>query len=187
VSAAKFLARFVSACERSGVPYMIAESFASSHHGSPRTTQDIDLVVDPTFESLDALLRELAGDDVYLDADIAREEFKRRGQCNVIDLATAWKVDVIFRKARAFSRSELERRARTRILGVEVFIASAEDTILAKLEWAKLGEERQLRDVVGILEVRRDTLDRGYIERWLDVLQVRELWAKAESAADNIT
>jgi hypothetical protein len=98
------------------------------------------------------------------------------------------KVDVIFRKARAFSRSELERRARTRILGVEVFIASAEDTILAKLEWAKLGEsERQLRDVVGILEVRRDTLDRGYIERWLDVLQVRELWAKAESAADNIT
>lgn len=49
--------------------------------------------------------------------------------------------------------------------------------MLAKLEWAKLGQsERQLRDVRGILEVKGDALDRAYIDRWLDVLDVRALW-----------
>jgi hypothetical protein len=161
---------------------MLAGSFASSHHGAPRTTQDIDLVVDPTFDSLDAFLREIGTEGVYVDADVARDEFKRRGQFNVIDGTTAWKVDVIFRKPRAFSHSELDRRAPAKVLGVDVFVASAEDTVLAKLEWAGLGEsERQLRDVRGILDVKGESLDRAYIERWLDDLGVRELWERVQS------
>ena len=182
--AAAFLARVATALERAGVPYMLAGSFASSLHGAPRTTLDIDVVVDPTFDSLDAFLKEMGTGDVYLDAGVARDEFMRRGQFNVIDGATAWKVDVIFRKPRAFSRSELERRAPARVLGVDVFVASAEDTILSKLEWAKLGEsERQLRDVHGILEVKGESLDRAYIERWLDDLGVRELWMGVQARA----
>jgi len=180
--AAAFLARLVEALDRAGVPHMLAGSFASSVHGSPRTTQDIDLVIDPTFESLDRLLLALrGGDDLYLDPEVARDELRRRGQFNVIDLRSGWKADLIFRKARAFSRSELDRRAPALVLGVQVFTASAEDTVLAKLEWAKLGEsERQLRDVRGILEVKGESLDRGYIERWVDDLGVRELWERVE-------
>jgi len=93
--------------------------------------------------------------------------------------ATGWKADLIFRKARPFSRTELDRRAPFIVLGVRVFAASAEDTVLSKLEWAKLREsERQLRDVRGILDVKGDSLDRAYIEKWLDDLEVRELWAR---------
>lgn len=159
---------------------MLAGSFASSHHGAPRATQDIDIVTDPGFRSLDTFLGLLSGISVYVDADVARDELKRRGQFNIIDLATAWKVDVIFRKARPFSTEELSRRERAKVLGVDVFVATAEDTILAKLEWAKLGEsERQLRDVRGILDVKGASLDRAYIERWLDELGVRALWEKA--------
>src|SRR5262249_19719709 len=122
-------------------------------------------------------LKEMEPEHIYFDAEVARDEFRRRGQFNMIDDATAWKVDVIYRKARRFSRSEIDRRAPAKVLGVDVFVASAEDTILVKLEWAKLGEsERQLRDVRGILEVKGDALDRAYIEQWLDELGVRELW-----------
>jgi hypothetical protein len=172
-----FLARVVEALERASVPYMLAGSFASTHHGTPRATQDIDIVVDPTFETLDAFLAALESEDLYFDVDVARDEFRRRGQFNVIDGATSWKVDVIFRKSRAFSREELKRRIRATVLGVDVSVATVEDTILAKLEWAKLGEsERQLRDVRGMLDVQGDALDREYVERWLDELGVRELW-----------
>jgi hypothetical protein len=162
---------------------MLAGSFASSHHGAPRATQDIDIVVDPTFDSLDRFLDLLRGDDVYFDADVARVEFRRRSQFNVIDGATAWKVDVIFRKARPFSKEEISRRIPAVVLGVNVFVATAEDTVLAKLEWAKLGEsERQLRDVRALVEARRDSLDHAYIERWLDELGVRELWNRVSVA-----
>src|SRR5262249_37847964 len=138
--ASTFLARITSALDEAHIPYMLAGSFASSHHGAPRATQDIDIVVDPTFDSLDRFLEALRDDDIYFDGDVARDEFKRRGQFNIIDGATAWKVDVIFRKARPFSREEMARRMPAIVLGVHVFVATAEDTVLAKLEWAKLGE-----------------------------------------------
>jgi hypothetical protein len=105
-----FLARVVGALESAGVPYMLAGSFASSHHGVPRATQDID--IDPTFDALDRVLAALTGYDVYFDADVARDELKRRGQFNIIDGMTAWKVDLIFRKGRPFSRDEISRRVR---------------------------------------------------------------------------
>jgi hypothetical protein len=106
---------------------------------------------------------------------------KRRGQFNIIDGATAWKVDIIIRKARAFSQAELARRIPATVLGVKVYVATAEDTVLSKLEWAKLGEsERQLRDVRALVEARGDSLDRAHIETWLDDLGVRELWERVQ-------
>lgn len=178
-----FLARIVTALNDAGVPHMLAGSYASGLHGTPRSTQDIDIVVDPTFASLERLLASLTGDQFYLDPDVAREEFKRRGQFNVIDATTMWKADLIYRKARPFSRSELDRRIAARVLDVDVCVATAEDTVLAKLEWAKLGEsERQVRDVRGIVEVKGEALDREYIERWLDDLGVRALWEQVSGA-----
>jgi hypothetical protein len=90
--------------------------------------------------------------------------------------------DPATRKPRPFSRSELDRRTKAQVLGVPVSVASAEDTVLAKLEWAKLGSsERQLQDVRGILDVNGGALDRAYIESWLDDLGVRELWERVQS------
>lgn len=183
-AAAAFLAKVTTALESSGVPYMLAGSFASSHHGAPRATQDIDIVVDPSSDSLDKFLNAMASPDVYFDAEIAREEFQRRGQFNLIDASTAWKVDVIFRKPRAFSKAEMKRRIAAKVLGVDVFVATAEDTILAKLEWARLGEsERQIRDVRMLIETNAERLDRNYIERWLDDLGVRASWERVSTDA----
>jgi hypothetical protein len=65
-------------------------------------------------------------------------------------------------------------------------IATAEDTLLAKLEWARLGHsDLQIRDIVGIMEVQNSVLDRAYIEIWLDYLEVRELWERMLAQTDS--
>jgi len=102
---------------------------------------------------------------------------------NVIEIATAWKLDLVIRKARAFSIEEMQRRQVTKILGMSVATATAEDTMIAKLEWAKQGgSERQLEDVAGILRVRGPEIDFAYIDRWVAELGLTEQWQRARAA-----
>ena len=179
MSSGDLLGRVSRALDTAAVPYMVVGSFASTYHGRPRTTQDLDVVIDPTAASLAAFLSQLDEASYYVSQEAARDALERRGMFNVIDLATGWKVDLIVRKARAFSEEEFRRRRPARILDLDVLVATAEDTVLAKLEWAALGEsERQLRDVQGVIDVRGDKLDVEYLERWALVLGVSESWQR---------
>ena len=166
-----------------GIPYMVAGSLASSVHGRPRTTHDADIVIDPSPEALDRLVAELGNSGFYVEADVARDALRRRRQFNAI-AATGFKLDLIVRKDRAFSREEFARRQPADLGGAPVALASAEDTILSKLEWAMKpgGSERQLADAAGIVAVQGDALDRTYIERWAETLGVSDLWARVSGA-----
>lgn len=167
MSQAAFLRRLVHALDEAGIPYMLVDSLVSSAHSAPLATQDIDIVVDLDERSLERLVGSLPADRYYLDFDTAREALAARPPFNVIELASGWNVDLIVRKDRAFSVEELERRVSARIQDTEVRIASPEDTVLSKLEWAALGEsERQLRDAAGVIAVQAELLDRPYVERW---------------------
>lgn len=173
------LAQVTRLLEAAGAPYFVSGSFASTLHGAPRATQDLDLVIDPTPEQLELLLAGLPAGAYYVDRGAAREALRRRDMFNVIDLANGWKVDLIVRKDRAFSREELARRRRAEIDGVDVFVVSPEDSVLSKLEWASLsGSERQLEDVRGILAVQGARLDVAYVDRWAHALGVVDLWAR---------
>jgi hypothetical protein len=180
--AGDFLARLAGKLEAAGVPHMVVGSFASSYHGVPRSSQDLDLVVNPDRESLRRFVADLPPEDYYADSDAAGQALKDRGQFNVIDMATAWKADLIVRKARPFSMEEMSRRSRVLLAGASVFVASAEDTILSKLEWAARsgGSQLQLRDARGIVEVRGQALDLAYIERWAQDLGLSELWLQVQ-------
>lgn len=163
---------------------MLTGSFASSFHGAPRATQDIDIVISPTPDQVRAFVAQLPRTEYYVDENAALEAVRREGQFNVIDLATGWKVDLIIRKSRAFSREEFERRAAADIHGVRIDIASVEDLIVAKLEWAKLGgSERQIEDAATMLRRRRAVIDLPYVERWVRTLGVEEQWAAARRKA----
>ena len=123
------LGRLVRVLDGAGVPFMIAGSFASAAHGLPRTTQDLDVVIDPPSpEALDALVRAMSPDAYYVDADTARDALRRRSRFNVVDHASGWKVDFIIRKDRAFSRDEFARGMELTLLDVPVFLASPEDS-----------------------------------------------------------
>jgi hypothetical protein len=171
-----------AALESASIPYMVVGSFASTVHGKPRTTHDLDIVIDPTAATLDQFLGALDPDEYYVDPDVARDALRRRSMFNLIDMNTAWKIDLVIRKNRPFSVLELQRRTILPIANVDVPTATAEDTIIAKLEWAKLGaSERQLVDVAGILRVRSDALDFAYIEHWVEALDLGEPWSRARA------
>jgi hypothetical protein len=160
---------------------MVVGSFASTFHGEPRTTQDLHVVIDPEPSALDRFVSSLDADRFYVDLDVARDALRRRSMFNVIEMTTAWKVDLVIRRERPFSIEELRRRQRATMFGVAVATATAEDTIIAKLEWAKLGaSDRQLEDVAGILRVRKD-LDLEYLARWIEELGLADQWARVKT------
>lgn len=173
------LARVLEALNRAGIPWMVVGSFASTHHGEPRTTADLDLVIDPDPSALSAFVADVTRAGYYADAHAAQRAIAERSQLNVIDPRSGWKVDLMIRRDRPFSVEEFARRIRTDAFGPGGSVATAEDTILAKLEWALASEsERQLRDVGSILDVSGAELDVGYIDRWAAELGLTEFWAR---------
>jgi hypothetical protein len=184
VSVGELFVRIRAALQAADVPHMLTGSFASSLHGAPRATQDIDIVIAPTRDQLLALLSLFPDDAFYVSRDAALDALARHEQFNVIDLATGWKIDFIFRKPREFSREEFERRRPVELSGVELDVASAEDVLIAKLEWAKLGASaRQIDDAAGIIRLQGGSLDRAYVERWVRALGLHEQWQAAQVRA----
>jgi hypothetical protein len=172
------LLEVVHALERLSIPHMVTGSVASSYHGRPRSTHDADIVIDPTQAQMDMLVRSLLDAGFYVDDERARDALRRRLQFNVIERQSAFKIDLIVRKDRPFSHEELERRLAAELSpGLTVALASAEDTILSKLEWAKKAgrSEKQVDDAAGVLAVNPG-IDRAYVERWAMELDVLDLW-----------
>lgn len=167
-----------------GIAHMVVGSFASSAHGLPRTTQAIDLVIDPTPAQLTALLAAIDLDRYDVDADTARDALRRHGMFNVIDMTNGWKLDLVIRKASAHAVEELARRVVGIVAGVTAPLATAEDVIIGKLMWARAGgSDRQLADVAGIVTTRGPQLDRPYLERWIGELGLDAEWQRAQRLA----
>jgi hypothetical protein len=180
VSDGDFFARVIAALERTRIPYMVTGSLASSAYGRVRSTRDIDVVIAPTEWQLTAFVGEFDNDRYYADGDDAIDALRRRSQFNIIDFASSWKADLIIRKERPFNRKEFERRRDYEIGGMTVSLTSPEDILIAKLEWAKMGEsERQIDDAAGIIEIQGEALDSAYIEHWVAELELTAQWAAA--------
>jgi hypothetical protein len=184
VSVPDVFRRITTALDRAGIGYMLTGSFASAHYGVPRSTQDIDLVIEATPAELRTFVASLSSNEYYADLDSALEAHKRQSMFNVIDLATGWKIDLIIRKSRAFSQEEFRRRQRVSLHDVPLFVASAEDVVISKLEWAKLAQSRrQLEDAAAILRVRGEALDHSYLAKWVAELGLTDEWNEARRGA----
>ena len=142
-------------------------SVASSLHGIPRATQDVDLVIDPNTASLERFVRAAAARDYYVDDQDAHEALDRRSMFNVIDPGSGYKLDLIVRRQRSFSVEEFARRRPVTVSGVRAYVVSPEDALLSKLEWVREGgSERQFLDALGIALVQGEILDTPYLRRW---------------------
>jgi hypothetical protein len=173
---ADFLKRLVDKLAASNIPFMLVGSVAASYHGRPRSTYDIDLVVDADEEALCRFGRSL-GEGYYVEEDSIREAFRNRSAFNIIDEATGFKADLIVRKERPFSRTEFGRRIRVHVMDKAVDMATPEDVILSKLEWSKIGtSERQFADALQVARTQGENLDLPYIEKWSKELGVADLW-----------
>ena len=163
---------------------MLTGSFASAHHGAPRSTLDIDIVIAANPEQLRTFVQSVPSSEYYADLDAALEAHTRQSLFNVIDLATGWKIDLIIRKSRAFSQEEFGRRQLVSVQGLPLYVASAEDVVIAKLEWSKLAQsQRQIEDVATILRLRWESLDRIYLEKWISELNLDKEWSNSKGIA----
>ena len=175
MSQREFLETITTSLSRHGMPFMIAGSLGSAHYGEPRSTNDIDIVIDPTSEQLESLLKGLP-ESYYVSQPTARDALKRRSMFNVIDTTSGWKADFIIRKARPFSETEFARRTDVVLMGLSVTLATPEDIILSKLEWAhQSGSERQIRDARSVLLTVHDQIDFDYLQKWADELGLNGL------------
>ncbi|MEO8511706.1 MAG: hypothetical protein ABI534_10775 [Chloroflexota bacterium] len=134
-------------------------------------------MVEADAEHLQRFRDSLDPNEFYTDAGAMREALERRTSFNIIDITGGWKVDLLVRRDRQFSVTELSRRIAVRILDTSTFVASPEDTVIAKLEWASQGDsERQFRDVIGILEAQGASIDRAYLDHWINALDLGHAW-----------
>jgi len=165
---------------RLGVRHYVGGSIASSAHGVPRSSVDADVVaeLDPSHA---ATFVAALGEGYYVSDERVRDAISRRASFNVIHLETMVKVDVFVAKGRPFDRRALERARPTAAEGAgELPVASAEDTVLAKLDWYRRGgekSERQWSDVTGLFRVR--TLDEPYLRHGALELGVADLLDRA--------
>ena len=178
--------------EQLRVPYVIGGSFASSLHGEPRSTNDVDVVADLDHATA-KLLVEALGDAFYADVAAAIEAVEAVGSFNVIHIESAVKVDIFVAGTDPFDQERLRRRRPITVHALDreasLYVDTAEDVIVRKLEWYRRGgetSERQWRDVLAVLRTQR-SLDEIHLRTWAERLGVADLLLRARSEAKRNT
>lgn len=167
------------------ISYAVGGSLASSLHGVPRATNDVDVVADLREAHVTRFVAAIEG-AFHVDSQMIRSALADRSSFNVFDKDTMLKVDVFVPTIDEWVVEELVRaRVETFEIGgatVLIRFASPEDTLLYKLVWYRLGgeqSERQWDDVLGVIRIQAERLDRGYLRRWARTLGVSDLIERA--------
>lgn len=162
------LAPVIAALKTLGVSHYVGGSVASSFHGATRSTMDVDLVCELTEQHISPFIASLSN-EFYISKSAIRDAVQRKSCFNLIHLPTSFKVDVFISRGRPFDVNAM-RRASTQLLGerrtVAVPIATAEDSIVSKLEWFRLTNEtseRQWDDVTKLIKLLGSEADVEYL------------------------
>ncbi len=173
-----------SVLERLGIEYVVGGSLATSLHGIPRATLDVDIVADLRMAHLDPFVAALKA-SFFVDADMVKDAIRRRSSFNILHLATMFKVDVFVTAADELLSIELSRKRRVRVLEEpqsDLFVASPEDMVLQKLMWYRDGggvSDRQWGDVLGVIKTQGNRLDLAYLHLWAGRKGIGELLERA--------
>ena len=170
----------VEALAKLGVAYYVGGSVASSYHGATRSTMDVDLVSELCDELVDDFLI-LIDDRFYVSETAVRDAVRRNSCFNLIHLPTSFKVDVFISRRRPFDVESMDRAIEANLgenRQIKVAMATAEDSIISKLEWYRLTDEtseRQWDDVSRLVKLLGERADYQYLERAADTIGVSDL------------
>lgn len=181
------LDQLVDALEASSIPYAIGGSVAASLWSIPRTTYDIDLLIDPPEVEVPRLVMRLSG-MFYADLEMAREAFARKSAFNVIHLGTHEKFDLFMAGQGVLDREQLSRRVTRRLepsIERSYVMTSAELVVLRKLDWFRKTDEtshRQWQDVLAILRIQGARLDQQLLTSIAARTELADLLDRARKA-----
>jgi hypothetical protein len=158
---------------RAGASYMLTGSMASNAWGIPRTTHDLDFVLQLPPSQIHSLAAAFASADYFLDETAIRAAYQPPHQFNIIHVPSALKADFWLLRPDPFEREMFSRRVKDAWFGEPIWLATAEDVVLHKLYWNRITpSERQLGDVAGVMAVQRGQLDEAYMRSWAAELGV---------------
>lgn len=188
MSQQELLKKVIQVLEQAGIQYMITGSVVSSLQGEPRSTHDIDMVIAIQKLAAKRLVKAFPPPGFYLDEDSIIEAINRQSMFNLIDVNAGDKVDFWILTNEPFDQSRFVRKISEDFMGLKMLVSSPEDTILAKLRWAKLsgGSEKQFTDALRVYEVQYGKLDINYLEQWAKKLNVESLWKRLVSKAETV-
>jgi hypothetical protein len=149
------------------IRWAVGGSLASTAYGEPRATNDVDIVAVLSATAATKFIAEL-GPDFYADADMAQEAVRRRSSFNIVDNRSVLKIDIFVPGPGALGEGQLTRARELKIFpnAPAIPFLSAEDIVLQKLRWYKLGNEvsdRQWRDVLSVLRTVGSAMDLSYV------------------------
>jgi len=151
---------------------MLTGSMASNLWGIPRSTHDLDFVIQLPPSEIPKFVEAFRG-DFYLDEAAVRAAYQPPHQFNIIDQRSALKADFWLLRPVPFEQEMFSRRVKERAFGEDCWVASPEDVILHKLYWDRITpSERQRGDAAGVFAVQRGRLDETYLRRWAAELRV---------------
>jgi hypothetical protein len=174
----------IEALDKLDIPYLIGGSLASALYGTARSTLDVDLVADLQLEHVQPLV-DILGKTFYIDSDMIRDAILHHSTFNIIHLETMFKIDIFVLKTRPFDQVQFKRRRIQTISSDperKAYVTTAEDILLVKLEWFRMGGEvsdRQWKDILGVIKVQSDRLDSAYLSKWAEELGIVDLLQKA--------
>ena len=166
--------------EEANISYLISGSTAANYYTIPRMTRDIDIVIELAMQDINSFLKAFEK-DFWVDADMIKEEVRKRGMFNLIHKSYLIKIDFILRKLNAFGLSMFQRKKKIQINQQNIWLASPEDLILAKCLWAKDSfSELQINDIRNLLTTVNG-LDYPYMEHWVANLDLEKIYQKAKA------
>jgi hypothetical protein len=182
----ELLKKVIQVLDNAKIDYMVTGSVASSLQGEPRSTHDIDLVVNIRPMDVKKLTSVFRQPHFYLDEGAVHEAIQHKSMFNLIDAMNGDKVDFWMLTNEPFDQSRFIRRYSQQFMGMVFQLSRPEDTILAKLKWAKMagGSEKQFRDALRVYEVQLDQLDLGYIKSWVERLELTLFWTRLVQEAE---
>ena len=159
---------------RTGVVYYLTGSMASNYWGIPRTTHDLDFVVQFPATAVPFIVQEFSG-DFYIEEAAVRAVYEPPHQFNAVDTRSALKVDFWLAGSEPFDQEMLQRRIQATLFREPAWISTAEDVILHKLLWNRISpSDRQLGDAAGVVAVQAAALDKDYLRWWARELHLSD-------------
>ncbi len=174
----ELLRYLVEVLDRLDIRYLVTGSTATIAYGEPRFTNDIDVVVEMRREQVDAFCSAFPAAEYYCSKDALVQAIQQRFQFNILHARSGMKIDVIIAGDTEFDRTRFARRLRLASSdNSDVWFASPEDVIIKKMVYYKEGQsEKHIRDILGVLKVRAEKVDRGYITAWAEQMELAEIW-----------